>query len=262
MPGYVKIWTTILADEKFLSLTGNQRSIYLQLLLICKDQSDDAQVRFKSYSQAAHAFGADDSTTTRALLKLHSLSLIELDKGVHNVLIITLPNYEYYQGLTVKGMHAEKNKRRKEKCQKKLKKDTRPEQTKPDQSKPNQEEYPFDEIIADLNSVTKREGRQKFRTGDNTKDSIRARFKDGYDKEDFKHVHRIMTAEWSGTEFEKHLNPDTLYRKSKFPKYAARTEQSIIENLSPAEVATAKAAVRLQKDKTCRKLIGNDSQKC
>lgn len=83
-------------------------------------------------------------------------------------------------------------------------------------------DIPFDEIIEDLNSVTKREGRQKFKTGDNTKDSIRARFKDGYTLEDFKHVHRVKAQEWTGTDMEVYLNPDTLYRPTKFPKYVAQ----------------------------------------
>ena len=78
------------------------------------------------------------------------------------------------------------------------------------------------EIIEDLNSVTKREGRQKFKVGDNTKISIRARFKDGYTLEDFKHVHRVKSQEWLDTDYEKHLNPGTLYRKSKFPNYVAQ----------------------------------------
>lgn len=80
----------------------------------------------------------------------------------------------------------------------------------------------FGQIITDLNSVTKRSGRQMFRVGEKVKSDIRARLKDGYKLDDFKHVHRVKAQEWTGSNMEVHLNPGTLYRKSNFPNYVAQ----------------------------------------
>jgi len=54
-------------------------------------------------------------------------------------------------------------------------------------------------------------------------EKIRARLKDGYTVEDFKTVIDKKFTTWHGTEFEKYLTPDTLFRPGKFETYLNET---------------------------------------
>lgn len=56
-------------------------------------------------------------------------------------------------------------------------------------------------------------------TTEATQKLINGRFADGFTEEDFKKVIDKKVLEWTGTEFEKHLNPSTLFRPSNFEKY-------------------------------------------
>lgn len=74
---------------------------------------------------------------------------------------------------------------------------------------------PFREIISYLN-----EKRGKgYRLGKNTRSLISARLSDGYTVDDFKHVIDVKCAEWTGTKFEKYLQPSTLFAPSHFDEY-------------------------------------------
>lgn len=52
-----------------------------------------------------------------------------------------------------------------------------------------------------------------------TRDNINARLSEGFTPEDFKAVIDKKYAEWHGTEWEKYLTPDTLFRPTNFEKY-------------------------------------------
>ena len=56
-------------------------------------------------------------------------------------------------------------------------------------------------------------------TTKNTISAINARLKDNYTLEDFKTVIDKKCDEWLGTDMEKYLTPDTLFRPSNFEKY-------------------------------------------
>ena len=56
-------------------------------------------------------------------------------------------------------------------------------------------------------------------TNENTRKSIKGRMNEGYCLEDFLTVIDKKADEWLGTEFEKHLNPETLFRPKHFEKY-------------------------------------------
>ena len=74
---------------------------------------------------------------------------------------------------------------------------------------------PFREIISYLN-----EKRGKgYRLGKNTRKLISARLSDGYTVDDFNHVIDVKCAEWTGTKFEKYLQPSTLFAPSHFDEY-------------------------------------------
>lgn len=79
----------------------------------------------------------------------------------------------------------------------------------------NTDKDPFKEIISYLN---KKRGKQ-YRLGRNTRKLINARLSEGYTVEDFKHVIEVKCAEWIGTDFEKYLQPSTLFAPSHFDEY-------------------------------------------
>lgn len=79
---------------------------------------------------------------------------------------------------------------------------------------------PYQDIINFLNEKTGKKFRHQT---ESTRKSIRGRFTDGYKFEDFKQVIENKVADWSGTDYEKFLTPDTLFRPSKFEKYLNET---------------------------------------
>ena len=94
-----------------------------------------------------------------------------------------------------------------------------------------EEKKTIDSILTDFNQVT---GSKLKLTTKPYRSAVRARLQEGYGLEDFKHVHRVKTADWMGTDMEKHLNPDTLYRPSNFPKYVLQKTQGDNYDRPPA----------------------------
>jgi len=76
------------------------------------------------------------------------------------------------------------------------------------------------EIIEHLNGIL---GTKYQPTTKSTIISINARLKEGYTTEDFKTIHIKKHKEWNGTEHEKYLTPETLYRPANFEKYLNQT---------------------------------------
>lgn len=58
------------------------------------------------------------------------------------------------------------------------------------------------------------------------KSKIYARITEGYTVDDLKHVVDKKAKEWVGTEFEKYLNPDTLFSASHFDVYLNQADSS------------------------------------
>jgi uncharacterized phage protein (TIGR02220 family) len=78
------------------------------------------------------------------------------------------------------------------------------------------EKIPYKEIIDYLNMRT---GSQYRHTTKKTRELIRARWNEGFRLEDFKTVIDKKCVEWIGTEWEKFLRPETLFRAGKFESY-------------------------------------------
>ena len=74
---------------------------------------------------------------------------------------------------------------------------------------------PYQEIIDFLNLGT---GRKYRPNSPKTKALIKARWNEGYRLDDFKHVVNVKTREWTGTDYEKFLRPETLFGP-KFENY-------------------------------------------
>jgi len=73
----------------------------------------------------------------------------------------------------------------------------------------------IDSVIDHLNAKTSR----AYRHIESNRKGIRARLLQGYTVADCKRVIDTKVAEWQGTDMEKHLNCETLFRPSKFEKY-------------------------------------------
>ena len=75
--------------------------------------------------------------------------------------------------------------------------------------------YPFQEVIEYLNQKTGK----KFKAGSKANQKhIKARFSEGFTLEDFKRVIDLKCEEWSGSQMEMYLRPETLFG-SKFDSY-------------------------------------------
>jgi uncharacterized phage protein (TIGR02220 family) len=83
----------------------------------------------------------------------------------------------------------------------------------------------YKEIIDYLNEKAK----TKYRQVENNYKHIKARINEGFSLEDLKLVIDKKCKEWIGTEFERYLTPETLFRPSNFEKYL---NQNITEKKS------------------------------
>lgn len=73
----------------------------------------------------------------------------------------------------------------------------------------------YSEVIDYLNLKAE----TKYRKVENNFKHIKARLNDGFTIDDFKAVIDKKCQEWKGTEFERYLTPETLFRPSNFEKY-------------------------------------------
>jgi len=81
------------------------------------------------------------------------------------------------------------------------------------------------EIDAIIDYLNTKAGRHYRHTEPNRK-GIRARIAEGYTSADCRRVIDTKVAEWQGTDMEKHLNCETLFRPSKFDKYLNQAKPS------------------------------------
>ena len=86
------------------------------------------------------------------------------------------------------------------------------------------------EVITYLNQVTKKNFNKN--TASHHK-YIKARLKEGYELKDFKHVVNVMAATWMGTDYERYLQPQTLFG-NKFDSYLNRSIPNNIRSFASA----------------------------
>ena len=104
---------------------------------------------------------------------------------------------------------------------------------------------PIKEIIEYLNSAT---GKSYRYQSSGNKKIIQARWNEGYKLDAFKKVIDNMVANWTGTEWEKYLQPSTLFRESNFDKYlnmvprVQKTTQTNVPDWASEEVKNEQTA--------------------
>ena len=86
------------------------------------------------------------------------------------------------------------------------------------------------EVITYLNQVTNKNFNKN--TASHHK-YIKARLKEGYELTDFKHVVNVMAATWMGTDYERYLQPQTLFG-NKFDSYLNRSIPKNIRSFASA----------------------------
>ncbi len=136
MASFVKIWTTILHNEKFLALSLHERGAYSQLIYMAKEQADDGLIRVRSRTELGSRWGCDGKTCGKILGKLQEISLVDIVENDRGVLTLKLPNYLKWQRLTPDQVVKKQRKSRgKVKEISPTPDQTRPKQSKADQTK-------------------------------------------------------------------------------------------------------------------------------
>ena len=74
-------------------------------------------------------------------------------------------------------------------------------------------------IVEIIDYLNMRTGQHYKHNNKNTQEHINARLKEGFTVNDFKTVIDKKCVEWMGTDMQKYLRPDTLFRPSKFESY-------------------------------------------
>ena len=104
---------------------------------------------------------------------------------------------------------------------------------------------PIKEIVEYLNLAT---GKSYRYQSSSNKKIITARWNEGYKLDAFKKVIDNMVANWTGTEWEKYLQPSTLFRESNFDKYlnmvprVQKTTQANVPDWASEEVKNEQTA--------------------
>lgn len=247
MAGYVKIWTTLLSNQAFLSLSASQRGLYLQLLIRCKEQRDDGVVCYRNVAALGSACGCDRKTAGKSLGKIAEKSLCTYTIEPSGVVTVIIPKYKKWQNLTAKEV-VEKPRKNRRKIPPLRPDQTRPKQTNPPISPQGDDHIPYREIISDLNEVLKSSYRHK---APKTRQLIRSLWTQGFELNDFKYVHRVKAADWEhDPKFRKFLRPITLY-STKFEGYRNQPMpgDSPLDGLSEKGRATFLAGLRVVRQK-------------
>ena len=93
--------------------------------------------------------------------------------------------------------------------------------------------YPYKEIIEYLNDIANKQ--YKYTTS-KTQTMIKARFNEGFNLEDFKSVIDTKSKEWTNTDMEKYLRPETLFG-TKFESYLNQSVEKSQEDIKTRDNA-------------------------
>lgn len=97
MSGYPKIWTRIRREPWFIELSGTERGIYLQMLLMARDAKNDGEFSAKSWRDLARELGVDRGTLARLWSKITPKSKVIVVEKSARVLRLKIVNYTKWQ---------------------------------------------------------------------------------------------------------------------------------------------------------------------
>ena len=192
-PSWIKLYTRLLKDRQWFELPGESAKVLVMLWLVA---ADDPLMLGNLPDLSTIAFHLRLSPKdTQKHLNLLSHWLVQDDSD-----LIAQPEQTSI-------LEKETEKRREEKEKEEI---------------PEHDDIKF--VVDDLNAKT---GQRYRHTTEQYRKLIRSQFNKGFTVANFETVHTFKVAEWTGTEWEKHLCPDTLWGP-KFEKYLnqARMKQN------------------------------------
>ncbi|HEM2777279.1 TPA: phage replisome organizer N-terminal domain-containing protein [Streptococcus suis] len=233
---WIKIVTDIFDDEKILLIESLPEAdtiivVWFKLLTLAGKQNYSGVLMMNDRvhytdEMLSTLFRRPLNTVRAALQTFEQFGMIEI---INNA--ITIPNWEKHQSVESMEKAREQARKRVAKYREKQKQLANSNVTcnvtvthgnalDIDKEIDKEEDIynicPIKEIIEHLNSATGKSYRYQSNAN---KKIILARWNEGYKLDDFKKVIDNMVANWTGTEWEKYLQPSTLFRESNFDKY-------------------------------------------
>lgn len=97
MAGYAKVWTDIFNDPWFVGLSGLQRGVWLQLIVMAKHRGDSGTVCSRGVSTLSTELSLGRSTVSKILSLFTASSRINIKNNDNGSIEIKLLNYEHWQ---------------------------------------------------------------------------------------------------------------------------------------------------------------------
>lgn len=218
--GYVMLARKIRGSPLWKSLKATHRVVMIELLLQAQFQDREVarngEIIFLKRGQIATSYQqlvndiADKDITIKVvrhvISKLEKHNFLTKDEAKSRAkkgLLLTIVNYGVYQDAQnymgkEMGIVGAKTGQRQDKDRAINKKE---------KNKKN-ENIPYDEIIRFLNETAQKNFRS---TSKYTRKHIKERWNEGFSLEDFKYVIKVKAEEWLGGQYEKFLQPATLF---------------------------------------------------
>lgn len=222
--GWIKLYRSIRSN--WLWEDGNERYLkwWVDILLMVNHQPRKVLVngefveiktgeRLTSTVKLSKRWGVSRNTVTKFLKLLEKDEMILTSKSRQNGTTLKVLHYADYQGFEDKKRHqTEQRSEQRTEHKQELK-----------ELKNKDSELDFKEFFDYLNKVTGR----SFKNIQSNQKLVSARLKAGYTKMDLKLVIDYKTSEWKGTDYEKYLQPSTLFKASKFDEYLNQAKLAI-----------------------------------
>lgn len=96
---FLKLWTSALQDEWFLSLSLTERGFWFMLLLLAKVWQDCGTFTCKSVAHLSSNIGCSANTASKLITKCSDDGKIRVEKLPRGMIRITIVNYQHYQQL-------------------------------------------------------------------------------------------------------------------------------------------------------------------
>ena len=212
--GYIRLHRKIMEWEWYSNI--NDRLVFIQCLLDAnwKDGYFNGEVISRgSFPTSIEKLSGETGLTfsqIRTSLKHLKLTNNITIKSFRHFSIITINNYEKYQDDDKQdGNLIASSSQANDKLIATI------EKSKKEKKKESNNKY----IVEIIDYLNMRTGQHYKHNNTSTQEHINARLKEGFTVDDFKTVINKKCVEWMGTDMQKYLRPDTLFRPSKFESY-------------------------------------------
>lgn len=222
--GWIKLYRSIRSN--WLWEDGNERYLkwWVDILLMVNHQPRKVLVngelveietgeRLTSILKLSKRWDADRRTVTKFLDLFEKDEMVSIKKSRQNGTTLKVLHYADYQSFSESNVQRT--------TQRNTQRTTHKQELK--ELKNKDSELDFKEFFDYLNKVTGR----SFKNIQSNQKLVAARLNAGYTKMDLKMVIDYKTFEWKGTDYEKYLQPSTLFKASKFDEYLNQAKLAI-----------------------------------